>query len=221
MPPMPAEAEAPPDLVTPLTASPACFGRARHRFELRDASAGRGSIRSRSGKSCASSASSASPAYLSSGATRAIATARSASAALPSPAMSLVETTAWRLPTSTRRPRSSPSARSLFLDRAVAHLDRQRHRRAPPPRRRHRRRRARAALTSRSARSVRAVWSNKDEAGARMRRLSDGPKTGFVATADCEHFAQARQDLVNHGSQRLVNHAAQSTAAPETINREH
>ena len=68
------------------------------------------------------------PAKWSSGATRAIATARSASASAPLPFMSLVETTAWRWPTSTRRPMSSPSARSRFLDRAVAHFDRQRHR---------------------------------------------------------------------------------------------
>ena len=49
---------------------------------------------------------------LSSGATRAIATARSASFATLSPPISLVETTACRLPTSTRSPTSSPSERS-------------------------------------------------------------------------------------------------------------
>ncbi len=38
--------------------------------------------------------------------------------------MSLVDTTAWRLPTSTRRPRSSPSELSRLLDRAITHLDR-------------------------------------------------------------------------------------------------
>ena len=71
-----------------------------------------GSSRSRSGNSRASSAGSARPTYLSSGATRAIATARSASFAMPSPETSLVETTAWRCPTSTRNPTSSPSERS-------------------------------------------------------------------------------------------------------------
>ncbi len=61
MPPMPAEAEAPPDLATPLTASPACS--AARAIASSCATLGRsGSIRSRSGKSCASSASSASPA---------------------------------------------------------------------------------------------------------------------------------------------------------------
>ena len=111
--------------------------------------------------------SSASPAYLSSGAARAIATARSASAALPSLAVSLVDTTAWRLPTSTRRPRSSPSARSLSstapsrtsIDSDIERTATASAASAPA---------ARAALTSRSARSVRAVWSNKDEAGACM-----------------------------------------------------
>ena len=108
MPPMPAEAEAPPDLATPLTASPAAS--AARAMVSSWATVGRfGSIRSRSGKSCVSCAVSASPAYLSSGAARAIATARAASAALPSLAVSLVDTTAWRFPTSTRRPRSSPS----------------------------------------------------------------------------------------------------------------
>ncbi len=111
MPPMPAEAEAPPDLETPLTARPACS--AARAMASSCLTVGRSrSIRSRSGKSCASSFSSARPANLSSGAARAIATARSASAALPSLVISLVETTAWRRPTSTRRPRSSPSALS-------------------------------------------------------------------------------------------------------------
>src|ERR1035437_8383373 len=105
------------------------------------------------------------------GGARAIATARSASAALPSLAMSLVDTTAWRFPTSTRRPRSSPSARSLSStapSRTSIASDIPRNATASAasaPR-------ASAALTSRSARSVRAVWSNKDEAGACMVRLS-------------------------------------------------
>ena len=66
------------------------------------------------GRECSRAAApgSASPANGSSGATRAIATARSASASTPSPLMSLVETTACRLPTRTRRPRSSLSERS-------------------------------------------------------------------------------------------------------------
>src|SRR6185437_7034134 len=78
----------------------------------------------------------------------------------------------------------------------------------------------RAALTSRSARSVRAVWSNKDEAGACIGGSQMGLKPALF-NRHCKHFVQARQGLVNHGSQRLVNHAAQSTPAPEMINREH
>src|SRR5665213_3016564 len=67
MPPMPAEAEAPPDLATPLTASAAAS--ASRAMASSCATVGRsGSIRSRSGKSCASKAASANPAYLSSGA---------------------------------------------------------------------------------------------------------------------------------------------------------
>ena len=65
---------------------------------------------------------------MSSGATRAIATARSASAATPLPVTSLVDTTAWRRPTNTRRPTSSPSERSDSSVVPVAHLDGERHR---------------------------------------------------------------------------------------------
>src|SRR2546421_3656501 len=111
MPPIPAEADAPPDLVTPLTASAAASASQARRSSSDVEGILRSSI-SRSGKSRASSAGSARPTYLSSGATRAIATARSASFATPSPLMSLVETTAWRRPTSTRNPTSSPSERS-------------------------------------------------------------------------------------------------------------
>src|SRR5882724_11665834 len=111
MPPMPVEADAPPDLVTPLTASAAASA-SQARRSSSEVDGTLGSSRSRSGKSRASSDGSARPTYLSSGATRAIATARSASFATPSPLMSLVETTAWRRPTSTRSPTSSPSERS-------------------------------------------------------------------------------------------------------------
>ena len=111
MPPIPVEADAPPDLVTPLTASAAASAsQARRSSSAVDGILG--SSRSRSGKSRASNDGSARPTYLSSGATRAMATARSASLATPSPLTSLVETTAWRCPTSTRSPTSSPSERS-------------------------------------------------------------------------------------------------------------
>src|SRR6202171_6110697 len=111
MPPIPVEADDPPDLVTPLTASAAASA-SQARRSSSDVEGILESSRSRSGKSRARSDGSARPTYLSSGATRAIATARSASLATPSPRMSLVETTAWRLPTSTRNPTSSPSERS-------------------------------------------------------------------------------------------------------------
>src|ERR1700682_3330966 len=111
MPPIPVEADAPPDLVTPLTARAAASA-SQARRSSSEVAGTLGSSRSRSGKSRANSDGSARPTYLSSGATRAIATARSASLATPSPLMSLVETTAWRLPTSTRNPTSSPSERS-------------------------------------------------------------------------------------------------------------
>ena len=164
MPPMPAEAEAPPDLATPLTAIAAASA-ARAFCSSRSTDGSSGSIKSRSGKSCASWLSSARPANLSSGAARAMATARSASARLPSAAISLVETTAWRRPTSTRRPRSSLSARSLSstapsrtsIDSDIERTATASAASAPA---------LSAALTSRSARSVRAVWSNKEAAGA-------------------------------------------------------
>src|SRR5258708_26482987 len=111
MPPIPLEADAPPDLLTPLTARPAASA-SQARRSSSDVDGTLRSSRSRSGKSRANSDGSARPTYLSSGATRAIATARSASLATPSPVMSLVETTVWRLPSSTRNPTSSPSERS-------------------------------------------------------------------------------------------------------------
>ena len=98
---------------------------------------------------------------MSSGATRAIATARSASAAKPSPAMSLVETTACFLPMRTRRPRSSPSAlsdSSTAPSRTSTDTDTPRTATASaasaPAKR--------AAFTRRSARARRAVWSNSE-----------------------------------------------------------
>ena len=110
MPPMPADAEAPPDLLTPRTPS-AASSAWRARRSRRSTLGMSGSSRSRSGNSRASSAGSASPANLSSGATRAMAMARSASASTPSPLMSLVEIDAWRRPTRTRKPTSSLSER--------------------------------------------------------------------------------------------------------------
>ncbi len=53
MPPMPAEAEAPPDLATPLTASPACSAARASASSSCTVGSAR-SIRSRSGQSCAS-----------------------------------------------------------------------------------------------------------------------------------------------------------------------
>ena len=111
MPPMPLEADAPPDLVTPLTARPAASA-SQARRSSSDVEGTSRSSRSRSANSRASREGSARPTYLSSGATRAIATARSASFPMPSPEISLVETTAWRCPTNTRNPTSSPSERS-------------------------------------------------------------------------------------------------------------
>ena len=76
-------------------------------------------------------------------------------------AMSLVETTAWRRPTSTRRPDVVAFGALGFLDRAVAHLDRRDTERtatasaASAPARR-------AASTSRSASAVRADWSRRE-----------------------------------------------------------
>src|ERR1700704_6606561 len=72
MPPIPVEAEAPPDLVTPLTASAAASAsQARRSSSAVDGTLE--SSRSRSGKSRASNAGSASPTYLSSGGTPAVA----------------------------------------------------------------------------------------------------------------------------------------------------
>ena len=73
MPPMPAEADAPSDLLTPLTARPAASAALAR--SSRTVTAGRsGSSRSRSGKLLASSSASARPANASSGATFAMAT---------------------------------------------------------------------------------------------------------------------------------------------------
>src|SRR3981189_769817 len=72
MPPIPVEADAPPDLVTPLTASAAASA-SQARRSSSDVDGTLGSSRSRSGKSRASSDGSARPTYLSSGATRGLA----------------------------------------------------------------------------------------------------------------------------------------------------
>ncbi len=110
MPPMPADADAPPDLETPATPRPAASA-ACARFSSTSTPGMSGSSRSRSGKLVASNAGSARPANLSSGAARAMATARSASVSTPSPLISLVDTAACFLPTRTRKPTSSPSER--------------------------------------------------------------------------------------------------------------
>ena len=127
MPPMPAEADAPSDLVTPLTASPAASAAWRAasstatRRQLGIEQIEIGNIARQLGR-----VGQAGEAILGrdprhrDGALGQLRRRRAL--------MSLVDTTAWRLPTSTRSPTSSPSERSRFLDLAVAHLDRQRHR---------------------------------------------------------------------------------------------
>src|SRR5205823_13933173 len=236
IPPIPLEADAPPDLVTPLTASAAASA-SQARRSSSDVDGMLGSSKSRSGKSRASSDGSASPTYLSSGATRAMATARSASLATPSPLTSLVETTAWRCPTSTRSPTSSPSERSDSSTRpsrtstpcemprtATASA-------ASAPARL-------AASTSRCARSESADWSNRsrlaldpslDDSLDESVELADGegftneillgrgsgPEPtdvpdwrGLQAFSDRQklRFALLAQRLVNHARQGLVNH---------------
>src|SRR6266581_2567097 len=237
MPPIPVEAEAPPDLVTPLTASAAASA-SQARRSSSDVDGTLGSSRSRSGKSRASNDGSARPTYLSSGATRAMATARSASFATPSPLTSLVETTAWRCPTSTRNPTSSPSERSDSSTRpsrtstpcetprtATASAE------SAPARL--------AASTNRCASVLSAVWSNRSEwtdfagsgdaiDGEEFTNEIPDLEEGAGATqqthqmcpigADFKHFHKAkpvrisrgRQGLVNHASQGLVNHAGKS-----------
>src|SRR5882762_8336650 len=159
MPPIPVEADAPPDLVTPLTASAAASA-SQARRSSSDVDGTLGSSRSRSGKSRASNDGSARPTYLSSGATRAMATARSASFATPSPLTSLVETTAWRRPTSTRSPTSSPSERSDSSTRpsrtsTPCELLRTASAASAPARL--------AASTRRCASALSADWSNRSE----------------------------------------------------------
>ena len=198
------------------------------------------SSRSRSGKSRASSAGSARPTYASSGATRAIATARSASLAIPSPLTSLVETTAWRLPTNTRRPTSSPSERSdssTRPSRTSTPCDTPRTATASaasaPARR--------AASTSACARSPSPDWSSRSELAAAadddasgeeftntIPKLghnpgpdTNGPNTDVPAARGLQAVRQGRngklwrvrQRLVNHPHQALVNHAGRCRAS--------
>src|SRR6478672_4301503 len=115
MPPMPAAAEAPPDLLTPRTARPASSAR-RAIASSAPMSGNSRSTRSRSGKFFASKAWSASPAYLSSGATRAVA--------------AHVVGRYHRLLASDQHAETHVVALGAlrFLDRAVAHVDRLRHR---------------------------------------------------------------------------------------------
>ena len=110
MPPVDMDAEAPPERVTPAT-SVMAFSR-RWAEAVSSAASGRSlSSRSRSASERPRRAGSARPANGSSGATRAIATPRSASAFGSS--VRLAEITAERRPTKTRRPRSADSARSV------------------------------------------------------------------------------------------------------------
>src|SRR5437899_2362717 len=238
MPPIPVEADAPPDLVTPLTASAAASdSQARRSSSAVDGMLG--SSRSRSGKSRASNEGSARPTYLSSGATRAMATARSASLATPSPLTSLVEITAWRRPTSTRNPTSSPSERSDSSTRPS---------RTSTPCETLRTATASAASapallaasTRRCASALRADWSNRSdvadfEAGGdaadgeeitnksqRLKEDRSSQEYKSLSPADVldSHALQAflaresqrisriPQPLVNHVSQGPVNHAS-------------
>ena len=199
--------------LTPLTASAACFGGARQSLRARDAR----QIADRSGRDRGNRA----PAGSRRRGRQICPRARPS----PSPprarrarrcrrrTMSLVETTAWRLPTSTRRPRSSPSARSRFLDRAVAHLDRERHRA-------HRHRvggvgagGARGLDQPLGALGQRGLV---EQGGGGASMAHSDPRcsrwrleTRAASTAIPNNLRGARQRLVNHGSQRAVNHAAQ------------
>ena len=69
---------------------------------------------------------------------------------------------------------------------------------------------ARAALTSRSARSVSALWSSKgvDRGQALLSSQMGAGARGSMAGS--RQFAARRQHLVNHGSQRGVNHVRAS-----------
>src|SRR5437660_8821521 len=238
MPPMPLEAEAPPDFDTPFTASPAASASTARRSSSEVEGTVRSS-RSRSANSRASSEGSARPTYLSSGATRAIATARSASFPMPSPEISLVETTAWRCPTSTRSPTSSPSERSDSSTRPS---------RTSTPCETLRTATASAASapallaasTRRCASALRADWSNRSdvadfEAGGdaadgeeitnksqRLKEDRSSQEYKSLSPADVldSHALQAflaresqrisriPQPLVNHVSQGPVNHAS-------------
>src|SRR6195952_897650 len=230
MPPIPAEADAPPDLVTPFTARPAASASdARRSSSATDGVTG--SSISRSGNSCASNDGSARPTYWSSGATRAIATARSASFATPSVLTSLVETTAWRRPTSTRRPTSSPSERSdssTRPSRTSTPCDTPRTATASAasaP--------ARLAASTRRCASVESAdWSNRSALAdfAESGEAGDGEEiTNKFLRLECksadpsdvpdsrglqafsrgrnERISAVLQGLVNHVSQALVNHA--------------
>ena len=197
MPPMPAEAEAPPDLVTPLTARPALSARRATLFELRRPTARSGSSRSRSGMSRASCAGSARPANGSSGATRAMATARSASCG---DVASDVVGGHHRL-AATRRRRAGRHRRLRS-----ARIPRPR-RRAPRPTSDTERTATasaasaparRAAATSRSARSVRADWSSREDILAFMLHgmeegRSRGRRQGNAASAEGRNSATSRQ----------------------------
>src|SRR6516225_2381859 len=109
----PQPASAPSELVIPVTPS-AASSAARARSISTSAAGSSGSSMSSTGRVWAISAGSAMPQYGSSGTVRAIATARSTSAASASAERSVDDTTACCLPTNTLRPRSWPSERSSF-----------------------------------------------------------------------------------------------------------
>ena len=215
MPPMPAEAEAPPDLATPATpsaAASACCARC----SSTSTDGMSGSSRSRSGNAWASSAGSARPANLSSGAARAMATARSASAS------SHRSADRWsRSPPACGRPARANRhrrLRSAAIPRPRRHAHRptarsnarQRHR---PCRRRRGARRRRGGRRDRRGRIDRAVrtfavcnWfmgRQQPRQGEKTGRMTK-PRCACaarVSTRRTREFAERRQPLVNHALQ--------------------
>ena len=216
MPPMPAEAEAPPDLADALDRKrrPAS-ARARHGPRALRPSADRG----RSGRDRGNRAPAAlgrrARRYLSSGAARAIATARSASAARRRRSGRW-----WRPPPAACRP--ARAGRVVAFGALAIPRPRRRAPRptatpsAPPPRRRRRRRpRARPRPAARRARSAR-TGRTRSVAGASM---MDGVSHGVRIARNRAVQPRLRTICARRGnassimrSQRPVNHAAKLPA---------
>src|ERR1700682_1118979 len=143
MPPIPLEADAPPDLLTPLTARPAASA-SQARRSSSDVDGTLRSSKSRSGKSRAKSDGSARPTYLSSGATRAIATARSANFATASSPSERSDSSTR--PSRTSTPCDTPRTATASAASAPARL---------------------AASTRRCASVESSDWSNRSEVASR------------------------------------------------------